>query len=343
MRHHGGAKTMRTVPHLLREGITIRAKWKVVQCIGIGSYGEIYSAINTQTNDMVALKVEEVDSAKQSLQSEVAALRYLQGVPFVCEYISCGRFESLNYAVLQLLGENLADIRKRQPGQKFSLISSVRMMIQSLECIRALHEKNIIHRDVKPSNFVMGPDKTNPTYPPRLYVIDFGLSRKYLLPDGTHKPPRENAGFRGTARYASVFSHRNMELSRRDDIWSIFYMGIEFVTGTLPWRSQSEKERIGEIKQKYLNPSLVENLPEEFEMFFNHLMSLKYESAPDYDFICNTFQNLLKKIGGEAAAPYDFCTSTQELIQPKRCDLERPFSEKKAIEKDDGDKKCAVM
>jgi tau tubulin kinase len=46
-------------------------------------------------------------------------------------------------------------------------------------------------------------------------LIDFGLARKYRLPSGEIRPPRKSAGFRGTARYASINSHHSKELGRR--------------------------------------------------------------------------------------------------------------------------------
>lgn len=51
---------------------------------------------------------------------------------------------------------------------------------------------------------------------------------------------RENVGFRGTARYASIQAHFGKELGRVDDLWSLFYMVIEFLTGTLPWKGKEK-------------------------------------------------------------------------------------------------------
>ena len=79
-------------------------------------------------------------------------------------------------------------------------------------------------------------------------MIDFGLTRKYRLPSGQIRPPRDIAGFRGTARYASINSHLSKELSRRDDLWSVLYVLIEFLTGQLPWRKLKDKEEIGLLK-----------------------------------------------------------------------------------------------
>jgi tau tubulin kinase len=62
-------------------------------------------------------------------------------------------------------------------------------------------------------------------------LIDFGLARKYVNEDGSHMAARSDASFRGSTAYASVHAHRNEDLSRRDDLWSWFYMLLELVEG----------------------------------------------------------------------------------------------------------------
>lgn len=68
-------------------------------------------------------------------------------------------------------------------------------------------------------------------------MLDFGLARQYLV-SGTKeiRAPRAAAGFRGTVRYASLNAHKNREMGRHDDLWSLFYMICEFINGSLPWR-----------------------------------------------------------------------------------------------------------
>lgn len=63
-------------------------------------------------------------------------------------------------------------------------------------------------------------------------LIDFGLARRYVGDhDGRHLSARPDASFRGSTAYASVHAHRNEDLSRRDDLWSWFYMVLELVEG----------------------------------------------------------------------------------------------------------------
>ncbi|XP_072404825.1 tau-tubulin kinase 1-like [Chiloscyllium punctatum] len=75
----------------------------------------------------------------------------------------------------------------------------------------------------------------------KCYMLDFGLARQYTNTNGEVRPPRAVAGFRGTVRYASVNAHKNREMGRHDDLWSLFYMLVEFAVGQLPWRKIKDK------------------------------------------------------------------------------------------------------
>ena len=113
--------------------------------------------------------------------------------------------------------------------------------IQMLKRIEVLHSKNILHRDIKPENFVIGCGSNQHL----VYIIDFGLA-KYFIRKGEFIPYIEGKGMVGTARYASIKTHKGIEQSRRDDLESIGYTLIYFLNGELPWqgiqaRTKTEK------------------------------------------------------------------------------------------------------
>jgi len=287
---------------LCTEGMVIRGRWRISTQIGMGAFGEIYVAHNVSTREPVAIKVEPANDKKQALRAEVAIMRKLQGCPYVCQFISCGRQNNINFLVMELLGDNLSDLRKKTTRGAFSMATVCRLGCEMIDALQAVHGMGVMHRDVKPSNFVLGgryKASQDPALANKLYIIDFGLSRKYIGPDGEIKPPRANAGFRGTARYASVNSHQCKELAPRDDLWSVFYMMVEFATGTLPWRNQRDRDKVGEIKQKYMSgKKLTDGLPPEFEQFMSYLLTLDYYSKPDYGLIRQLFHGLLMRIIG---------------------------------------------
>mmetsp|Transcript_33862 Transcript_33862/g.79284 ORF Transcript_33862/g.79284 Transcript_33862/m.79284 type:complete len:475 (-) Transcript_33862:22-1446(-) len=279
----------------LGPGVILKSRWKLVKKIGQGAFGEIYAGVDLEKHESIALKVEKWDNKKAVLKLEVVVLKKMQNLPdgspnpFVCRYIHCGHYEDYNYLVMELLGENLSDLRRKRPGGRFSLATTSKLGILMLRAIESIHSLGYLHRDIKPSNFAIG-------LPPHRHkdcvMIDFGLTRKFRLTNGDIRPPREIAGFRGTARYASINSHLSKELSRRDDLWSLLYVLIEFATGHLPWRKLKDKEEIGLQKIQYNSPELVKGLPAIFLPFMEHLQQLEYYDEPQYDMLAELLQQL---------------------------------------------------
>ena len=174
--------------------------------IGGGGFGQIYEALDLVTKEHVALKLESTKQAKQVLKMEVTVLRRLQGKDHVCRFIGGGTTEHFNYVAMSLQGKNLAELRRAQPKQCFSLSSTLRLGSQILTAIQHIHTIGFLHRDIKPSNFSMGRLSSNCR---KVFMLDFGLARKYTNAQGEVRAPRPQAGFRGTVRYASVNAHKN--------------------------------------------------------------------------------------------------------------------------------------
>jgi hypothetical protein len=157
---------------------------------------------------------------------------------------------------------------------------------------------------VKPSNFVIGRGGNTD----RIFIIDFGLARAYKdRLTGEILPPRADiGGFRGTPRYASVYVHREQDLSRRDDLLSLLYILVEFVTGDLPWGSKRDKAVIGRIKERYHSPKLLKGCPSCLLPFFKHVSALSFEERPDYDLLRSLLETKLNKLKVRPDALYDW-------------------------------------
>ncbi|XP_057715099.1 tau-tubulin kinase 2 isoform X2 [Corythoichthys intestinalis] len=281
----------------------VKERWKVVKKIGGGGFGEIYEALDLLTRVSVALKVESAQQPKQVLKMEVAVLKKLQGKDHVCRFVGCGRNDRFNYVVMELQGRNLADLRRSMSRGTFSISTTLRLGRQILEAIESIHSVGFLHRDIKPSNFAMG---RFPSTCRTCYMLDFGLARQFTNSCQEVRPPRPVAGFRGTVRYASVNAHKNKEMGRHDDLWSLFYMLVEFLVGQLPWRKIKDKEHVGKLKDTYDHRLMLKHLPAEFGVFLEHISSLDYFTKPDYQLLMSVFDNSMKTYNVVENDPYDW-------------------------------------
>lgn len=293
---------------LVSPGQVIKDRWRVLKKIGGGGFGEIYEAQETASHEKVALKLESARQSKQVLKMEVAVLRKLQGKEHFCKFFGCGRTDRYNYVVMSLQSRNLAELRRSMPRTVFSINTTVRLSAQMLDAIEYVHEAGFLHRDIKPSNFAMG---RLPSQARGLFLLDFGLARQYTTADGQVRPPRPVAGFRGTVRYASRNAHLNRELGRHDDLWSMFYMLVEFTSGQLPWRRLKDKEQVGQIKQSYNHLSLARCLPSEYRAFLEHIENCTYPDRPDYDMIRSLIKQAMVRRNIRDSDPYDWETDLQ--------------------------------
>uniref|UniRef100_A0A3Q2Q4S6 Tau tubulin kinase 2a n=1 Tax=Fundulus heteroclitus TaxID=8078 RepID=A0A3Q2Q4S6_FUNHE len=225
----------------------------------------------------------------------------------VCRFVGCGRNDRFNYVVMELQGRNLADLRRSMPRGTFSISTTLRLGRQILEAIESIHSVGFLHRDIKPfqSNFAMG---RFPSTCRTCYMLDFGLARQFTNSCQEVRPPRPVAGFRGTVRYASVNAHKNklQEMGRHDDLWSLFYMLVEFLVGQLPWRKIKDKEHVGKLKDTYDHRLMLKHLPAEFGVFLEHISSLDYYTKPDYQLLMSVFDNSMKTYNVVENDPYDW-------------------------------------
>jgi casein kinase 1/casein kinase 1 epsilon len=288
------------------------SNFKLVRKLGAGAFGEIFQGVNPKTNQEVAIKFEDANSKNPQLFLEAKFYQYLlkdssstdKGIPKV---YYCSTEGDQNIMVMDLLGPSLEDLFNIC-DRKFSLKTVLMIGEQMLTRIEYCHSRSILHRDIKPDNFVIGQGSKQH----KVYVIDFGLAKKFIGRDGTHIPYKEGKSLTGTARYASVNTHLGLEQSRRDDLESLGYLMLYFLRGSLPWqnmRANNKKEKYQKIMEKKLGTtidSLCKGFPHELATFLTYCRNLKFEDKPDYGYLRNLLKDLFLKSGYEWDYQYDW-------------------------------------
>lgn len=105
--------------------------------------------------------------------------------------------------VMDMLGSSL-EILFEHCKRKFDLKTVCMVGIQMIKRIEKVHEEGILHRDIKPDNFLIGGKDLNKDF---VYIIDFGLAKFYKEANGQHIPFKDGKNLTGTARYASLNTH----------------------------------------------------------------------------------------------------------------------------------------
>ena len=204
-------------------------KYKTIKQIGYGAFGNVYSVIRLKDKKIFAMKTEKRNK-ESKLESEAYYLYTLQkGIGFP-KLISYGHIINYNILIETLLGKSLYDIFISK-NILCNIIEVCLIGNQILDRLEWIHSNNIIYRDIKPENFLIGIND-----PDIIYIIDFGLCKKYRSSKtGKHILPKTIGTMSGTLKYASLNVLNGKELSRRDDLISLGYMLIYLLKRNLPW------------------------------------------------------------------------------------------------------------
>jgi serine/threonine protein kinase len=265
------------------------------------------------------MKVESHSANHRSLPGELAIYRGLGHSPYFPALVATGSTGKLDYVVMEHLGPSLSQVRRLLPNAKFSAYSVLRLALEMLNCIYAVHNRGFVHRDIKPGNFLIKCDRRTP-----INLIDFGCAYRYVDPDtNEHISFDARAGFTGTVRYASVNAHDGVPLSRRDDLISWFYSVVEMAGGKLPWPGGSDRGVTVTMKEGIAPGVLCQDLPEEFVKIYKYLMKVRFAQKPDYRFVAKLIQKSISK-GVFLSNQFDWETlpkETLEVLTPLSIDM----------------------
>ncbi|KAJ3101849.1 casein kinase I [Phlyctochytrium planicorne] len=340
--------------------------YKVGKKIGEGSFGIIYEGVNMMNNQPVAIKFEPRKSDAPQLRDEYRTYKILAnnvGIPNVYYY---GQEGLHNVLCIDLLGPSLEDMFDLC-NRKFSIKTVCMAAKQMISRVQQIHEKNLIYRDIKPDNFLIGRlPRNNEPVPPnvvvsndpysivanhsaqhphpasQVYMVDFGMAKQYRDPKTkVHIPYREKKSLSGTARYMSINTHLGREQSRRDDLESLGHVFMYFLRGSLPWQglkaatNKQKYEKIGEKKQAVPIKELCDGFPEEFAEYLNYSRNLKFEQEPDYNYLKGLFTKVLQRLNENDDGLFDWMIAMdiQRKEKERQRELDREQRERDRAER----------
>lgn len=284
--------------------------YRVGKKIGEGSFGVIFEGTNLLNSQQVAIKFEPRKSDAPQLRDEYRTYKILVGCPGIPNVYYFGQEGLHNILVIDLLGPSLEDLFDHC-GRRFTIKTVVMVAKQMLSRVQTIHEKNLIYRDIKPDNFLIGRPGTKAASV--IHVVDFGMAKQYRDPKTRqHIPYRERKSLSGTARYMSINTHLGREQSRRDDLEALGHVFMYFLRGGLPWQglkaatNKQKYEKIGEKKQTTAIKDLCDGYPEEFSKYLSYVRDLGFEDTPDYDYLRDLFTQALKNTGDIEDGEYDW-------------------------------------
>ena len=218
--------------------------------LGVGAMGEVYRARDTNLNRDVALKVLPelfaLDPDRLARFKREAQVLATLNHPNIAAIYGLEESNSAQALVLELVdGPTLADRIAQGP---MSISDALTIGRQIAEALEAAHEKDIIHRDVKPANIKIANDGT-------VKVLDFGLAKVWdgapqAGPSGSPRLTTTDFAERtimGTPAYMSPEQARCSPLDRRTDIWSFGCVLYEMLTGRAPFAGETISDTLAAI------------------------------------------------------------------------------------------------
>jgi serine/threonine protein kinase len=282
----------------------IANKYKIDNCIGNGSFSNVYKGHNIKNNEIIAIKLEDKRTPYKLLKHETTILKYLhehscRHIPYVSWF---GNYDNYMGLVMTHYECSLYDYMNSKNVSENKINS---IIIQCIRIIESIHVNFVIHRDIKPHNFMLKNGE--------LYLIDFGLSTFYINEQHIHISNTITDNIVGTPIYISNFIHEGNTPSRRDDIISIGYIYILLYAQHLPWDSlynnDTDNTNITEInilhdkniqrKAMKSYDSIIQtcsNINDRIVNYFKICFLYEFIDKPNYDFLCSTIANNAKII-----------------------------------------------
>jgi len=251
-------------------------KYRILQKIGEGTFGKVFSGENARTKELVAIKMEPLLLDIKLLKNETKAYLLLAketGFPRIKWY---GANAEDFYMVIDYLGPSLSSFKKEAGDLDTGVVA--KLGVQMIERVKAVHSVGLLHRDIKPDNFLFGHGATT-SKSHILHLVDFGLCRSYRHANGTHIPEKTGKALIGSLFFVSLNVHLGVEPSRRDDLESVIYiMAYLLLPNFLKEEVVAREERVIEDKR-----GLMQVKGTIIERLLKYCRGLRFDEEPNYD------------------------------------------------------------
>lgn len=207
----------------------IAGRYELIEKIGQGGMGAVFSARDTRTGELVAVKSLRADLANAALVerfvAEGEALRRLNH-PNIVKMLDAVHENGQHYLVMELMtGGSLAGLLQRE--ERLSVRRVVEIALDIADALTRAHRLEIIHRDIKPENVLLSPEGL-----PRL--TDFGIARI-----GASQQTANDGAVLGTLAYIAPEVFGGSPVDARCDIWSFGVMLFQLLSGQQPFRGDT--------------------------------------------------------------------------------------------------------
>ena len=190
-------------------GLTFNGRYRVTQPLSAGAMGAVYRAIDIETGDEVALKQSTNPLHDARFEAEARLLTMLQH-PRIVKILDHFSASSGQYLVMELVkGIELGALLKQRGSPGLPVEQAIAYVRQACEGLQYVHDQQIVHRDVKPQNMILGEQG--------VVVVDFGIAR--LL--GDDDEVEEGTVGIGTPRYMAPEVFAGGRVSPRTDVFGI--------------------------------------------------------------------------------------------------------------------------